>query len=391
MLRSLSVAALLPVALAAISAPLLARLMDPTERGILGAGLATITIAAAIGLGGAQQALARGLGGRAPGRRWFDIIAVARRTSTTMTLAAIGALVWVLGAVTNDIVFAATVAMSVVFSVVGGVMRSILHAMGSHELSNYATGGESALRLALIFGAWATVSHVSPAAGLLLVITLPAIVTLLVSAPTISRIRSERSDELAHAEPLDTPRSGLLLELTQQLMGRSVLAFWALGLQPSDLGYLTVAFAPTEPTMNIARVAQPAVIETSTRSKNLVTTLIRLIIAVAVAGIVAGFLLVVPLFGADYSGALTFLVPIGIAQAGYAACVTLVGRRYAESPRQAIGLQATAGGAIIVCGLIASQQSTDATVWTYAAISLVLLGVLAKLDRTARLARRHAT
>ena len=159
-------------------------------------------------------------------------------------------------------------------------------------------------------------------------------------------------------------------------MGRSVLAIWALGLAPADVGYLAVAFAPAEPTVNLARTAQPAVIEMSARSRRQLATLIKAIGVLGVVGTTLGFVLIVPLFGEEYAPARGFLVAIGISQIGYAICVALVGRRYARTPRQAITIQSVLGALILIVGLISSQCSSTATVWTYAALSILAAGSL---------------
>ena len=192
MLRSLSVAALLPVVLAAISAPLLARLMSPADRGLLGAGLATTTIAGAIGVGGVQQALARGLGGSPPPQRWYQVVRAARRASMTAVPASVGAFIWVRLAVESDLSFAVVTAMAVLVVVVATGARSVLHGMGAHHLSNFALAGEAVLRLVLIAAAWVAVSTLSPAAGVVLMIVIPPTVTVAAAIPTTMQLHAGR-------------------------------------------------------------------------------------------------------------------------------------------------------------------------------------------------------
>ena len=131
----------------------------------------------------------------------------------TAVPASVGAFIWVRLAVESDLSFAVVTAMAVLVVVVATGARSVLHGMGAHHLSNFALAGEAVLRLALIAAAWVAVSTLSPAAGVVLMIVIPPTVTVAAAIPTTMQLRAGRADRRQPGLDLDTPRSGLLLEL----------------------------------------------------------------------------------------------------------------------------------------------------------------------------------
>lgn len=382
LMRSVGLATVVPVVIGVVTAPMLARAMDPQDRGHLAGVLAACTITTVMALGGSSQHLPKMLAILPTEDVWHRVTGRARRLLPgllllSVGLAAVAAIVW------PDSVFQLGLVVAIVLVAWSlGMVRGTL--VGSHQHAGATTSFlfESLVRAGAIVTLVLIWRDVGPSLGLLMTGLIPPLLTLAWVAPRMRDLRAVARVPMVSAGVSEGPTgpSPVRIALAQQFMGRSILAVWAITLSGDQVGFIVVAFALTEVTVNFARIAQPHVIHQAESGHQRAAPWLAAIAVATLASGLGGLSVIAPLFGAEYADATRVVVPLALAQGLFAATIVMTGIRFVSDREAAIrsiqywmaatvvvttatGLGASAVLVSVAFALMALGQAASGAVW----------------------------
>jgi len=338
LVRSVGLATAVPLVIGVVTAPMLARAMDPQDRGHLAGVLAACTITTVVALGGSTQHLPKMLAVRPTEEVWPRVMRQARRLMPglllwSVALAAVAAIVW-----PDSVVQLGLIVAIVITAWSLGMARGMLVGAHQHAGATSSFLFESLVRAGGVVALVLVWHQVGPSLGLLMIGLIPLLVTLAWVTPRMRQLRAVARVPITPSRASDEPTgpSPVRIALAQQFMGRSILAAWAITLAADQIGFIVVAFAMTEVTVNFARIAQPHVIHQAESGHGRAAPWLAAIAVATVASGLAGLLVIAPLFGSEYAAATQIVVPLAIAQGLFAATIVMTGIRFVSDRDAAI-------------------------------------------------------
>ncbi len=325
-----------------------------------------------LALGGAAQRLPRTLARQPIGDVWNRLLDEMRRLAGGVGLVAAGLVVVVAVVWPRSPLQLGLVVAIVVVSWGLGLVRGTLVGIRQHTGATASFLVESLARggaVVVIAVAW---GRVGPSLALVATGLIPVALTLAWASPRIRRVRAVAVNRpLTTESPRTAPEpSAVRIALAQQLMGRSVLALWAITLGEDQIGFVVVAFAVTELTVNFGRIAQPHVIHQAESGHSRLAPWLGVIAIATLVSAIGGLIVVEPLFGTEYSGAVQVVVPLAIAQGLFAASIVMTGVRYVSDGVGAIrSTQRWMAATAVVTTLIGIGGSAVAVTVAFAAMA----------------------
>jgi len=276
----------------------------------------------------------------------------------------------------------------------------VYHSSGAHSLSE-ASGAIEAIGRLLLFGI---------AALFLTKLTVVSAVFLYVGGFALALVAfalfggSHRASQAANAaEKIDRPWSRLLsafrIQSYQQVSGRLFIAFTIFSIDADGAGHLAVAYAFTEPLLNVARLLQPRLMRRGEADGALLRRMYGIVgagcivaVALAVTGAdtVVADRLVDLVFGPEFLPAGALLAPMAVAITLASMNIALIGVLYRDG-RSAVERLAGAMGALIILVGLLPALGLEMRIWTLGLLQLAFSASLMRIHTSNELTLVGAT
>ncbi len=369
---------------------LLARSLGASGRGDLAFTVSWISVAALVCLLGLPSVLAsQRLGFRGAQRAFTEL-----RTQLAVAGVVAGLVMFVVlaRAVSVSTALLAVVGLGIVSRL--GVSRAVYHASGAHSLSEASGAIEAVGRFALFGAAIVALDTLTVFSAVLLYVG--GFGVALMALSFLGRpIRT--ADSHTVPESIDRPWSRLVgafrIQSYQQLSGRLFIAFTIFSVDSNGAGYLAVAFAFTEPILNVARLLQPRLMRRGQANGTVLKRMYGVVgagcamaTALAVSGKDTVFTdrLVRFVFGEEFVPAGVLLAPMAVSIALASVNISMIGVLYRDGRAIVERLAGSMGLLILLVGVFPGLDLYT-RLWALGALQLGLSASLMRLRNSADL------